>query len=127
MAAAWFGIGAHHGPEARHTEGVEHAAHQQRRGIAGDVQAENGQQAVMRQHPFAGRDHHEGQDLAEQKLVRRDARDVDLQNVFCSPSLAMASAASSGGNMEMPMHEDAGTVELRGIAAGVVPEPHLRS
>ena len=54
--------------------------------------------------------------------MRGDAGHIDLQNGFCSPSLAIASEASSGGNMEMAEHEDAGAEELLRREPGVVPQ-----
>ena len=83
--------------------------------------------ADHRQQPLAGRDHHERQDLAQQEFVRRNARDVDLQDGLLLAFLGHGQRGQQGGKHRDAQHEDARAVELRRIAAGVVPEPHLRA
>src|SRR6185437_9341651 len=68
--------------KSRHAECVENAGRDQRRRVAGNVQAENRQQKSQRQQPFAERNDHEREYLSEQEFGGRNARNINLQNSF---------------------------------------------
>ena len=71
------------------------------------------------------RDDHEGEDLAQQEFVRRDARDVDLEDGFLFAFFGHGERGQQRREHRDAQDEDSGAVELLRIAAGVEPEPHF--
>src|SRR5262245_30892123 len=69
---------ANHHAETDVAEQVKDRAHQQRRRVARYLQIEQGNGDHERQRPLGQSDDEKGQGLAQQKLVRRDARYVNL-------------------------------------------------
>src|SRR5215475_8930376 len=71
---------ADHHAEADVAEQIKDRAHQQRRRVACDLQIEQRDGDQERENPFGQRDDEKGGGLAQQELMRRDARDINLQD-----------------------------------------------
>src|SRR5262245_10942966 len=69
-----------HHTEADVAEQVKDRAHEQRRRVARDLQIEQRNGDQKRKDPFGQRDDEESCGLAQQKLMRRDARHINLQD-----------------------------------------------
>ena len=97
-----------------------------RRRVARKIEAEVSEQQREQQEAFAESDNHEGQDLAEQKLMRRNAGHVDLQDGLLLAFLRRGERGQQGRKERERQHEDSGPVEFLRRSPGVVPEPDGR-
>ena len=102
---------ADHGSERRHAERVENGGDEKRRGIAGEAQAEIGEQQHQHEQAFGECHDHERENLAQQKFVRRNAGDVDLQDGFLLAFLGHGQRGQQRREHGDSQHEDSRPVE----------------
>ena len=126
IAAAWFGIAAPTIIPKATSEDVEERADEKGVGSPARRRPKSTYERRARAPTRRGRSTTEGEDLAEQVLVRRDVRHVDLQDRLPLAFAGHASAASRGGKIARTMTKMPGADELVRRAPGVVPEPRLR-
>ena len=110
--------------ESRDAERVENGGDEKRRRVAGEIEAEVSEQQRQQQEAFAESDHHEGQDLAEQKFMRRNAGDIDLQDGFLLAFFRHGERGQQRRKQRERQHEDSWPVKFLRGAPGVVPEPN---
>src|SRR5262245_29794464 len=116
---------ADHHAEADVAEQIKDRAHQQRRRVARDLQIEQRDGDQERQRPFGQGDDEEGRGLAQQKLVRRNARHINLQDRLLLAFTRYSQRRQQWREEGQDDGERPGADKFSGRPAGVVPHSRL--
>jgi hypothetical protein len=126
MDAAWLGTAQPiNVPKVATQKCIENGGHEKRRRIAREMQPEIGEQQKELEHGFDESDDHERENLAQQELMRRNVRHVNLKNGFQFAFFGRRESSQQRREHGNPQDEDARSVELLRIAAGVEPEADI--